>query len=159
MTIRPIQDNEIDFLADMLYEAIFVPEGQEPLPKEIIKDKSLSKYYENWGKDRFDIALVTILGQELIGAAWGRLLTEKNRGFGYVNDDTPEISIAIKPKYRNKGIGTQLMSAIEQSYKTISVPYLSLSVDKANMASKLYLRLGYNVVHETETSWTMTKLL
>ena len=76
MTIRKLKKTESDFSAEMLYY---------PLPKKVIKDKSLSKYIENWGKDKFDIALVVETDNELVGAIWGRLLTDENRGFGYVD--------------------------------------------------------------------------
>lgn len=157
MTIRKLKTSESDFLADMLYEAIFIPEGTDPLPKEVIKDKSLSKYIQNWGKDKFDIALVMELDNQLIGAIWGRLLTDENKGFGYVDDTTPELSMAVKNDYRNQGIGTKLIKAIASEYQKIGVEYLSLSVDKANNASNLYRRLGCEIIEETETSWTMKK--
>ncbi|TXK71706.1 GNAT family N-acetyltransferase [Mesonia sp. HuA40] len=157
MTIRKLKTSESDFLANMLYEAIFIPEGTDPLPKEVIKDKSLSKYIENWGKDKFDIALVMELDNQLIGAIWGRLLTDENKGFGYVDDTTPELSMAVKNEHRNQGIGTKLIKAIASEYQKIGVEYLSLSVDKANNASNLYKRLGCEIIEETETSWTMKK--
>jgi len=141
----------------MLYEAIFIPEGQDSLPKEVIKEKSLSKYIENWGKDKFDIALVMEINHQLVGAIWGRLLTDENKGFGHVDDSTPELGMAVKPAYRNQGIGTQLIKEITSEYQKIGVDYLSLSVDKANSASNLYKRLGFEIVAETETSWTMRK--
>ena len=141
----------------MLYEAIFIPEGQDSLPKEVIKEKSLSKYIENWGKDKFDIALVMEINHQLVGAIWGRLLTDENKGFGHVDDSTPELGMAVKPAYRNQGIGTQVIKEITSEYQKIGVDYLSLSVDKANSASNLYKRLGFEIVAETETSWTMRK--
>jgi len=155
MSIRKLKNTESDFLADMLYEAIFIPEGCDPLPKKVIKDKSLSKYIENWGKDKFDIALVMEGNNQLIGAIWGRLLTDENKGFGYVDNTTPELSMAVKNEYRNQGIGTKLIKAIASEYQKIGVECLSLSVDKANNASNLYKRLGFEVIGETETSWTM----
>ena len=157
MTIRKLNRTESDFLADMLYEAIFIPEGHDPLPKEVIKDKSLSKYVEKWGKDKFDIALVMEFNNQLVGAIWGRLLTSENKGFGYVDDNIPELSMAVKNEYRNQGIGTKLIKAIVSEYQKIGVKYLSLSVDKANKAINLYKRLGCEIVAETETSWTMNK--
>ena len=155
--IRKLKTTESDFLSDMLYEAIFIPEGNEPLPKEIIKDNSLSKYIENWEKDKFDIALVAEVDNQLIGAIWGRLLKDENKGFGYVDNNTPELSMAVKQEYRNQGIGTQLIRAIALEYKKIGVEYLSLSVDKLNNASNLYRRLGCEIVEEKETSWIMKK--
>lgn len=155
--IREIKANESDFLAQMLYEAIFVPEGHEALPKDIIKDKSLSKYIEDWGRDIYDIAYVLEVEDQLVGAIWGRLLTGKNKGFGFVDDHTPELSMAVKPEHRNRGLGTELIRSIAAAYREIGVEYLSLSVDKANQASNLYKRLGCEVIEETETSWTMKK--
>ncbi len=141
----------------MLYEALFVPEGHEPFPKEIIHDRSLSKYIDNWGKDKYDIAFVVEIDRQLVGAIWGRLLTQENKGYGFVDNNTPELSIAVKSGYRNKGIGTELMRTIASEYKKIGVDQLSLSVDMANPASNLYKRLRYKIVEETETSWTMKK--
>lgn len=42
MTVRALRQAESGFLADMLYEAIFIPEGHDLLPKAVIKDPSLS---------------------------------------------------------------------------------------------------------------------
>ncbi|WP_421946371.1 hypothetical protein [Phaeodactylibacter xiamenensis] len=42
MTVRALRQAESGFLADMLYEAIFIPEGHDLLPKAVIQDPSLS---------------------------------------------------------------------------------------------------------------------
>ena len=94
---------------------------------------------------------------QLVGAIWGRLLTGENKGIGYLDDRTPELSMAVKTKYRNQGIETKLIKAITFEYQKIGVEYLSLSVDKANSASNLYKRLGFEIIKETETAWTMRK--
>jgi len=159
MKIRELANDEHDFLGDMLYEAIFIPKGHEPLPKTIIQDKSLAKYIENWGKDAYDIALVAEVNGQLAGAIWGRLFSEANKGFGFVNHRTPELSMAVTPEFRSKGIGTKLLRTITSAYAKIGVTCLSLSVDKANKASGLYRRSGFEIVDETETSWTMKKEL
>ncbi|PIE89500.1 MAG: GNAT family N-acetyltransferase [Acidobacteria bacterium] len=157
MIIRALKSRESDFLADMLYEAIFIPEGHPPFPREIVKELSLSKYIEKWGKDKFDIALVVEIDNKLVGAVWGRLFTNENKGFGYIDNKTPELSMAIKNDYRNQGIGTKLIKAIIAEYNKIEVKFLSLSVDKANKALNLYKRIGFETVEETETSLTMRK--
>ncbi|MEM9982932.1 MAG: GNAT family N-acetyltransferase, partial [Bacteroidota bacterium] len=84
---------------------------------------------------------------------------EANKGFGFVDHHTPEISMAVKSAYRNRDMGTALLKAIAAAYATIGIKQLSLSVDKANPATQLYLRLGYRIVVETNTSWTMKLLL
>ena len=159
MTIREIKNDELDFLADMLYMAIFIPEGHDPLPKDIIKDKSLAKYIDQWGKDNYDIALVAESDRQLIGAIWGRLFSEENQGYGFIDTTTPELSMAIHSEFRGKGIGTELMRTIVAAYQKLGVEFLSLSVDKANKASGLYKRLGFEIVEETKTAWTMKKAI
>lgn len=157
MKIRELKDSEAYFLEDMLYAAIFVPEGHEAPPRSIIKEKSLSRYVSNWGKVKYDVAFVAEVDNELVGAVWGRLLTEENKGFGFVDNETPELGMAVKAGFRNQGIGTKLITTIIAQYQKIGVNHLSLSVDSANNAANLYQRLGFRIVQATETSWTMKK--
>ncbi len=155
--IRDLKASEKEFLADMLYEAIFIPQGYEPFPKDIIKEADLARYIENWGRDKFDIALVAEVENKLIGAIWGRLFKNENKGYGYIDDMTPELSMAIKEEYRNQGIGTRMFEKIISRYNNLGLEYLSLSVDKANKALNLYKRIGFETFKESKTSLTMRK--
>ena len=159
MHIRILKNSEISFIKEMLYDAIFVPEGIEKPPKSIISDQSLANYYENWGKDIYDIALVIEINGELIGSIWGRKFLSEEKGYGFFDEDTPEISMAIKNEYRNKGLGTKLIEEIIEIYKDVGVKALSLSVDKQNLAFKLYTKQGFSIFSETETSVSMIKYL
>ena len=49
MIIRKIEKNEIDLLRDFLYEAIFIPEGVDPPPRDINDQPELRLYYEGFG--------------------------------------------------------------------------------------------------------------
>ena len=44
MILRRIEKNEIDLLRDFLYEAIFIPEGVDPPPRDIIDQPELRLY-------------------------------------------------------------------------------------------------------------------
>lgn len=159
MQIRILKSSEISFLKEMLYEAIFVPEGMQKPPKSIIRDQSLAHYYKNWGKDIYDIALVIEINDELIGAIWGRKFVSEGKGYGFFNEETPEISMAIKNEYRSKGLGTKLIEEVIKIYKIQGIKALSLSVDKQNLAYKLYIKQGFSIFSETETSVSMIKYL
>ncbi|MGD1847396.1 MAG: GNAT family N-acetyltransferase [Salibacteraceae bacterium] len=159
MTIRALKNSESDFLSEMLYEAIFVPEGAVPFPRNIIREPSLSIYFTNWGKDHFDVALVAVEKEQRLGAIWGRLFSEKQPGYGFIDATTPELSMAVQPAFRNQGVGTGLLKAIFQKYQQLKVDQLSLSVVRANPACRLYQRLGFEVVTSTAKSWTMVKRL
>ena len=159
MQIREIAESEIGFLEEMLYEALFVEEGQPKLPKSLIKEPELSRYIENFGLQKMDLCLVAVKEEKLIGACWGRLFSEANKGFGFLDSETPELSIAVKSNYRNQGVGSKLIEEIIQLYRTTQVKSLSLSVDKKNPAFGLYRKIGFEVIEETQKSVVMRMMI
>lgn len=79
----------------------------------------------------------------------------ENKGYGYVDDDTPELSIAVLPEYRSQGVGTQLLTHLFTSaYGQSSI---SLSVSADNSALRLYERFGFEVVSKSNGSLTMKR--
>lgn len=52
------------------------------------------------------------------------------QGFGHVEDATPELAMAVLAPYRGQGIGTALLSAMQERLKKNGFPDLSLSVQK-----------------------------
>jgi [ribosomal protein S18]-alanine N-acetyltransferase len=156
--IRPVKPNEIKFLKDMLYEALYVHEGEPLLPRSIIYEPEIVKYIKDWGKP-FDCAIVAQNNNELTGAIWGRMFQLPETGYGYIDEETPEISMAVKSNYRGQGIGTKLIEAISQEYLKLNIKAISLSVDKRNKALNLYQRAGFVIVAENGTAWTMKKRL
>ena len=90
---------------------------------------------------------------QLVGAAWLRLFSAQDPGYGFVDDRTPELSIAILPDYRAQGIGRHLLDALLQAARQ-SFASVSLSVTPENPAVRLYRRLGFEIVSKTPTSLT-----
>src|SRR5689334_14418872 len=103
-TIRPFQAEDQAFLDEMLYQAIFVPEGNELPPRDMIHLPELSKYVAEFGQQPDDLAYIAVddMTQQPVGAVWLRLLTGEHKGYGYVDDQTPELSIAIAPGQRGR---------------------------------------------------------
>jgi GNAT superfamily N-acetyltransferase len=157
ISYRFIKSTEQTFLNEMLYEAIFVEEGKPKLPKSIIKDPSISKYIDDFGSKTGDVGIVAVHENIPIGVIWGRFFSEEDPGYGFVDSDTPEIGMAIKPNYRGKGIGTELLNRVEKAYVQLGVKALLLSVDKMNPAKRLYERAEYITYSEIETSVIMVK--
>lgn len=158
INIREIRKTEICHLDSFLYEAIFISEGQEKPDKEIIKLPGLSCYIDDFGKDS-DICMVAESHGNLIGAVWTRVFSETEKGFGYVDSRTPELSMSVIGNYRHKGIGTKLLTAILDKLTQLNYEQVSLSVDKLNFALKLYLKFGFEIVSSDEKSVTMVKRL
>ena len=157
--IREIKHNEIDFLREMLYLALYVPEGEPPFPKSILDNPDISKYIDHWGTYSNDLAIVAVLNEKLIGAVWGRTFNSLKPGYGFIDEKTPEISIAVKDEFRNQRIGTKLIDEITMIYSSRGIKSVSLSVDKRNRAKSLYEKKGFIVVADKGTAVTMEKIL
>jgi ribosomal protein S18 acetylase RimI-like enzyme len=65
--------------------------------------------------------------------------------------------IEIAPDHQNRGIGTQLISALCDEADGRGVP-VELQVLKVNPARRLYERLGFAVIGETDTHYLMRRL-
>ena len=143
----------------MLYQALFVPPDTIPLAKEAIFQPELAKYVANWGLDD-DRGLIAVLeeSQTLMGAVWLRLFNSSNPGYGYIDDDTPELSIAILPEYRGQGIGTTLLATLFSHLRN-QYSAISLSVSPQNPALHLYRRFGFEVTRRHHNSLVMQKNL
>jgi ribosomal protein S18 acetylase RimI-like enzyme len=155
--IRPLILADKSFLWEMLYQAIYVPANHTPPPQNIINHPELVKYVYGWGRpnDHGFIAIDTTNSQP-VGAVWIRLLTGGNKGYGYVDDATPELSIAVLPNYRGNGLGTRLLTHILE-FSMVRYLSISLSVSETNPALRLYQRLGFEIVGRCGTSLTMIK--
>jgi ribosomal protein S18 acetylase RimI-like enzyme len=158
INIRGIRESELAFLDDMLYEAIFVPEGKEKPSKDVINLPEVARYIKNFGRTG-DICLVAELKGELVGAIWIRLFSKDEPGYGFVDESTPELAMAVRTENRSQGIGKLLMEKMLQRLKAEGYKQVSLSVDKINYAYDFYLKCGFEVVDSTEDSYTMVKRL
>jgi [ribosomal protein S18]-alanine N-acetyltransferase len=156
--IRGIENGDNDFLFEMLYEAIFLPADQERPPESIIEQPHVRKYVENFGRDG-DVGFLLVDGDVRVGAIWSRLFSEEEKGYGFVDERTPELGIAIRDGYRNRGFGSQLIDRVLDKLRENGTRQVSLSVDKRNPALRLYERIGFKVVREGNNACVMVKKL
>lgn len=158
-SIRHLTPSDQSFLREMLYQSLFVPEGGEPFPRAVLSQPEVSKYVEAWGRagDQGFVAVDEGSG-EPVGAVWLRLLAGAEKGYGYVDEETPELGMAVLPGYRGRGIGTALL---ERLLETAGAAYrkVCLSVSPENPARRLYERAGFEQVGRDGSSVTMIKRL
>ena len=152
--IREIRTEEYGFLWEMLHEAIYSPDVK--LPKSIIYEAPLANYAASFGRTG-DYGFVLATDTGLAGAAWVRLLKGENRGYGFVNEETPELSMAIEADFRGKGYGRQMLEKLIEKGAQVGYAQLSLSVDKRNKAFDLYQKAGFVTVSETDGSCIMVR--
>lgn len=156
ITIRALTIEDEPFLWEMLYQAIYVPEGASAPPRSIVYQPELAWYVQGWGR-KGDCGLLASNGAgQPVGAAWLRLPQAEPHGYGYVDDETPELSMALLPDYRGQGIGTQLFEQLFSS--PCSHAKVSLSVSVNNPARRLYERVGFVEAAQNGDSLTMIRL-
>ena len=150
--IRTISEGEESLLQDFLYQAVFVPEGVPAPPKSIISQPELQIYITGFGTKKDDIGLVAEVNKKAVGAVWVRIMND----YGHIDDKTPSLAISLYKKYRGQGIGRSLIKEMLSLLQAHSYKHVSLSVQKANYAAKLYQKIGFRIIKEIGDEWIMT---
>ena len=151
-TIREMRKDEDPFLADFLYEAIFIPEGVAPPPRDIILQDELQVYIRDFGEKPDDICFAAECGGRVVGAVWVRIMDD----YGHIDDETPSFAISLYKEYRGQGTGTELMRTMTAELKKRGYKRASLAVQKANYAVKMYKAVGFEITGENEEEYIMT---
>lgn len=150
-TIRPIKGSEYAVLEDFLYEAIFIPEGVTPPPREIIYEPALQVYTAGFGSRSGDDCLVAEVNGKIVGAVWVRIMND----YGHIDDETPSFAVSLYKEYRDHGIGTALMKAMLGRLKQKGYKQASLAVQKENYAVKMYRKVGFEIFDENDEEYIM----
>lgn len=129
-------------LEEFLYEAIFLPEGVAPPDRSIVLRPELQVYIENFGSRADDRCLVAECDGRIVGAVWTRVMND----YGHIDDRTPSLAISLYPEYRGQGIGSELLRQILAELREAGYSQVSLSVQKANYALKMYRKAGFTVM-------------
>lgn len=150
LVVRRGGPQDLRFLRDMLHHAYYwkerAPNGG-PGP--------VALYVKAWGR-RGDAAMIALQDGFPVGAAWYRLFTPDRPGYGFVDDQTPELAIAVVPNRRGKGVGSTLLDALLRRAAEEGYAAISLAVDKANLREiELYARHGFERVGESEDTLTL----
>ncbi|MBO7489397.1 MAG: GNAT family N-acetyltransferase [Bacteroidales bacterium] len=148
---RQIRTDEIPLLDEFLYEAIFIPDGFSAPPKSIIENEDLQMYVRDFGNQRDDRSLVAECDGKIVGAVWTRVMND----YGHIADGIPSLAMSLYKEYRNKGIGTELLERMLQLLRKEGYKQVSLSVQKANYAVRMYRKVGFKVHKETEEEYIM----
>jgi ribosomal protein S18 acetylase RimI-like enzyme len=139
LIIRPGSASDVRLLRDMLRHAYYWRTSYTEFP--------ITRYVNGWGRPG-DRALIAIDEFHPVGAAWYRLYSTKEPGFGFVDEQTPELTIGVVPARRGKGIGSGLLDALLERAQADGFARISLSVEKTNPAVHLYESRGFRPVQE-----------
>ena len=148
-TVREIKEEEYALLENFLYEAIFVPEGRPAPPRSVLSLPELRLYVDGFGSRKDDTGLVAEADGAVVGAIWARIMDD----YGHIDGETPSLAVSLYREYRGRGIGTALLCEMLSLLKRKGYERVSLSVQKANYALKMYEKAGFEVVDETEEEY------
>lgn len=135
--LRKSNVNDLEYLENVKLKTIF------EYAKNITSDEEekINNYVKNNIKNNVDNYQIIMGDNEIIGCV---LLTK-------INDGMLLDEIYLEEKYRNLGIGTNIIKDYQKEYPTI---YLWVYQDNIK-AIELYKKLGFNVVDKTDTRFYM----
>ena len=156
MNIRPATKDDDEFLKTMLYEAArWNPDWPREPMEEVLDEPMLAPLPRGLGarrrrrRDRRDRRRA---GRRRRGTGCS---PRTQPGYGFVDEKTPELSIAVAPLHRRKGIGGTLLRAAMVQAREEGYQSLSLSVAVHNRSRMMYQRVGFEKVGEQGENWTM----
>ena len=143
--LRPADNQDARFLRDLLRHAYHWRFNENP-------DLPVYRYAQNWGRPG-DAGVVAFEGPHAYGAAWYRLFPANEPGFGFVDEATPELTVAVVPSRRGEGAGAALLEALLARAREDGYAAVSLSAEKGQTG--FYEKFGFEPVGETGNAVTM----
>jgi GNAT superfamily N-acetyltransferase len=146
LVLRDAGADDVEHVKWALYTALaWNPERRLPPAEITIEHPEAVRYHRGWGRPG-DLGVIATVEGETVGVAYCRLFTEDDHGHGYVDERTPEVAVAVSDGHRGRGLGARLLENLAEQARAAGFEQLSLSVDAANPARRLYERLGYREV-------------
>ncbi len=82
--------------------------------------------------------------------AWARFWASDNHGFAWIDEQTPELAIAVEDDFRGQGIGARLIEALKFELHRKGATQIALNVRADSRAVRLYQKLGFAKVESGE---------
>ena len=142
--VRAFQPTDATQLPRFLALAAHEDDAQSALD-----NPDLARYIENFGRAG-DCAIVAHNDEQIIGIAWARIWTLDNRGFGWIDETTPEMAIAVESEFQNCGVGARLMKALKAELGAAGATQIALNVRADSPAVRLYQKLGFAKIDGSE---------
>ena len=141
MRIRPGRPDDRLFLEAMLREAAF-PTDPSTSVAEVMARPDLAITIPDFSRPG-DLAQIAEESGTSVGAAWCRCFTQAEHSWGFLDEATPELGIAVVASYRGKGVGTSLLTELIEAARIDGWDSLSLCTDRAEGRQRFYARAGF----------------
>jgi GNAT superfamily N-acetyltransferase len=157
VVLRPADAGDLEHVKWALFEAVaWNPERPLPPFEFTIEHPELARYHRGWGR-RGDLGVIATDGPDVVGVALCRLFTDDDHGHGYVDDATPEVTIAVAESHRRSGLGTRLVEELERAARDAGFGRMSVSIDVGNPSLRIAERLGYQELSRDEGGIRMVR--
>lgn len=116
----------------------------------------IGRYVDGWGRAG-DTALIAMEGGHRVGAGWFRLFRASAPGYGFVDDQTPELTIVVVPSRQRQGIGQLLLAGLLEQAQADAFRTVSVSVERDDPDTSNYDAAGFEEVGSTGSAVTMRR--
>jgi N-acetylglutamate synthase-like GNAT family acetyltransferase len=136
-TLYFLRSSEQKIVSDMLHFAYSL----DKFSKTIYDFKKLDCYHKHYGLTNKDLGLYALVDNEIAGAAWLRDLND---------DKTALLTVAVKPKFREKGVALTMLGQLFLEAGTI---YEQINVTVLNTQKKVkyFEKLGFVKLENSNT--------
>jgi len=141
---RPLVADDQDKLWHWLHVALWDPPPAGLRPIEVLQSDGVRIYAEGWGRDS-DVGIVAQVNGSDAGACWMRLLP-LGVGLASVDEETPQLGIALEREFQGQGYGRALMLEALQAARAAGYRKVSLTVHPRNPAVRMYVSCGFRQV-------------
>jgi ribosomal protein S18 acetylase RimI-like enzyme len=156
--VRPLVAADQRLLWDLLHISLWDPPPAPLRPREILDHPEVRIYADGWGRPG-DVGVLGVNDEgRPIGGAWMRLIRH-GEGLAYVDDETPQLGIAVLPEFQRRGHGEVLMLTALQAAREHGYAQVSLTVHPRNPAIALYERCGFRKADDRRTYHLMVNRL
>jgi ribosomal protein S18 acetylase RimI-like enzyme len=145
---------------DVLIWQLLSYAAHEPSVEATKSQECCIPYAQDFGTRRGDFGILATAHENdndkelVLGGAWIRLLGTQGMATAYndhIQNDIPELAMAVVPNYRGKGIGSKLLSEFLTVAKQNGIQQINLSCRTDNVAAmRLYERHGFIKIPNSE---------
>lgn len=141
VTLRHRREDDTDFIRDVYvsyrWDEVAASGWPEPMRLAFLHDQ-FRLQERHYGSSSYD------------GAAWGIVEVEGQRAgrlfLLHADAELRIVDIAFLPVFRNRGLGSALLAAVQEQARGLGVSKASIYVEQTNPALRLYERLGFRRV-------------
>jgi L-amino acid N-acyltransferase YncA len=121
-------------------------------------DVPIGRYVDGWGRPG-DTVLIAMDGGHRVGAGWIRIFRETAPGYGFIDENTPELTVAVVPTRQGEGIGVELLRGLLDRARADAYRAVSVSVEKNHPEVALFESEGFEQVGEATHAVVLRRVL